>query len=112
MIVETIFGFLFMLGWALSYAYVARVKSTPRAILGVFLLYGVMLLFFKLRFESYKHGGSLLGWLMGIASGFFAGLWLVQKHGPDKMTEESAVAMLLVGPVILVGLLIAVMLLF
>ncbi|MDI3475689.1 MAG: hypothetical protein PWQ95_1417, partial [Thermococcaceae archaeon] len=43
---------------------------------------------------------------------FFIGLWLVQKYGPDKMTEESAVAMLLVGPVILVGLLIAVMLLF
>lgn len=109
---ESLTGFLFMLGWALSYVALARAKSTLKAILGVFLLYGVMLLFFKLRFESYKHGGSLLGWLMGIASGFFIGLWLVQKHGPDKMTEESAVAMLLVGPVILVGLLIAVMLLF
>lgn len=40
MIVEAIFGFLFMLGWALSYAYVARVKSTPRAILEFPALWG------------------------------------------------------------------------
>ncbi len=64
-----------------------------------------MLAFNSLRFE-----GSLLGWFIGMASGFFTGLWLVQKHGPEKPTEESAVAVLLFGPLIMVALLLILLL--
>lgn len=106
MLVEALFGFLFTVAWALSYALVIRQRSTVRAVLGVFLLFGSMLAFNSLRFK-----GSLLGWFIGIVSGFFTGLWLVQKYGPEKPTEESAVAVLLFGPLIMVGLLVAFLLL-
>ena len=106
MLAEALFGFLFTVAWALSYALVIRQRSTARVVLGVFLLFGVMLAFNSLRFR-----GSLLGWFLGIVSGFFAGLWLVQKYGPEKPTEESAVVVLLFGPLILVGLFVALLLL-
>ena len=106
MLAEALFGFLFMVAWALSYALVIRQRSTARAVLGVFLLFGAMLAFNSLRFR-----GSLLGWFLGIAPGFFIGMWLVQKYGPERPTEESAVAVLLFGPLIMAGLLVALLLL-
>ncbi|AHL22333.1 hypothetical protein [Thermococcus nautili] len=106
MLAEALFGFLFTVAWALSYALVIKQKSTVKALLGVFLLFGAMLAVNSLRFR-----GSLLGWFLGIVPGFFAGLWLVQKYGPKKLTEESAVAVLLFGPLIMVGLLVALLLL-
>ncbi|CAI1493622.1 conserved membrane protein of unknown function [Thermococcus nautili] len=106
MLAEALFGFLFTVAWALSYALVIKQKSTVKALLGVFLLFGAMLAVNSLRFR-----GSLLGWFLGIVPGFFVGLWLVQKYGPEKPTEESAVAVLLFGPLIMVGLLVALLLL-
>ncbi|WP_167912189.1 hypothetical protein [Thermococcus sp. 21S7] len=106
MLAEVAFGFLFTVAWALSYALIIRQRSTVKAVLGVVLLYGAMLAFTPLRFR-----GSLLGWFLGIVPGFFAGMWLVQRYGPEKPTEESAVAVLLFGPLVLAALLIIVLML-
>ncbi|QDA31580.1 hypothetical protein FH039_08175 [Thermococcus indicus] len=106
MLMEMVLGFLFTVAWALSYTLVIRQRSAARALLGVTLLFGAMLLFNRYRFN-----GSLSGWFIGISAGFFAGLWLVQHYGPEEPTEESAVAVFLMGPVVMVLLMVLVLLL-
>ncbi|WP_297420698.1 hypothetical protein [Thermococcus sp.] len=62
-------------------------------------------------FNRYRFQGSLLGWFLGISVSFFAGLWLVQKYGPKKPTDESAIAIFLLGLLILALLLVLTLLL-
>lgn len=57
MLMKLLIGFLFVLGWTLSYAYVTWVKSTPKAVFGVFILFGLVILFTKYRFEGTFLGG-------------------------------------------------------
>ena len=101
MFLESFLGFSFMLAWAFGYLLMARQGSVAKALLGVFFLFGALMLFNRYRFR-----GELFGWFIGIIAGFFTGLWLVQKYGPEKPTEGSAVALFLFGPLILALLLV------
>ena len=62
-------------------------------------------------FSRYRFPGSLLGWFIGTSAGFFVGLFAVQRHGPEKPTDEGAVAVLILGPLILALLLVLVVVL-
>ncbi|ASJ00817.1 hypothetical protein [Thermococcus gorgonarius] len=104
MLPELVMGFLFTLGWAVSYVLVLKQRSVARALLGVLILFGVIVLF-----TPYRFGGDILGWLIGISAGFFVGLQLVQKYGPEKPTDESVIAVFLLGPLIFALLLILVL---
>jgi len=106
MIVEAALGFLFIVAWGLFYLLIIGQRSTLRALAGVVLLFGAMALFNRYRFQ-----GSLSGWLVGTSVGFFTALWLVQKHGPEKPTDGAVIAILLFGPLVMVGMLLALLLL-
>ncbi|ASJ07430.1 hypothetical protein [Thermococcus pacificus] len=105
MLPELVMGFIFTIVWALSYVLVLKQRSVARALLGVLVLFGAIVLFTPYRFQ-----GNLLGWFIGISAGFFVGLQLVQKYGPEKPTDESAIAVFLLGPLIFALLLILVLL--
>ncbi len=104
MLLESVMGFLFTIALAMSYVLVLKQRSVARALLGVLVLFGAIVLFTPYRFR-----GDLLGWLIGISAGFFVGIWLVQKYGPEKPTDESAIAVFLFGPLIFALLLIIVL---
>jgi len=52
------------------------------------------------------HLGEPRGWFLGFILGFPLGLWLVQRIGPENPSEESLVALFLLGPLILALLLV------
>ncbi|USG99370.1 hypothetical protein K1720_07480 [Thermococcus argininiproducens] len=96
MLMEFILGFLFILAWAGFFILIGRQKSIVKASLGVFLLFTAMGVMNYLKW----HLGEPRGWFLGFITGFPIGLWLVQRIGPEKPSEESAIALFLLGPLI------------
>ncbi|WP_456452064.1 hypothetical protein [Thermococcus sp.] len=105
MLAEFILGFSFTLAWAGFFILIGRQKSIVKASLGVFLLFTAMGAINYLKW----HLGEPFGWLLGLITGFPSGLWLVQKVGPEKPSEESLVALFLLGPLIFAVVLIAIL---
>ncbi|NJE01330.1 hypothetical protein [Thermococcus sp. JdF3] len=107
MLTEFILGLVFTLTWAGFFILVGRQRSTVKASLGVFLLFVAMVAINYLKWQI----GEPRGWFLGLIVGFPLGLWIVQKVGPEKPTEESAVAMFVLGPLVLAALLVLVLML-
>ncbi|MCD6373781.1 MAG: hypothetical protein J7L37_09620 [Thermococcus sp.] len=95
-------GLLFTLTWAGFFVLVGRQRGIVRASLGVLPLFAAIVAINYLKWQV----GDSLGWFLGMSAGFFLGLWMVQRKGPDKLTEESAAAVFLLGPLIMAALLV------
>ncbi|NJE25507.1 hypothetical protein E3E22_02495 [Thermococcus sp. MV5] len=96
MLMEFTLGFLFIFAWAGFFILIGRQKSVVKASLGVFLLFTAMGVMNYLKW----HLGEPLGWLLGFITGFPLGLWVVRRIGPEKPSEESAIAFFLFSPLI------------
>jgi len=105
MLAEFVAGFLFTLTWAGFFVIVGKQKSIWKATLGVILLFLTMIV---LTYAKYNFGKPL-GWFFGTTLGFLFGIWLVEKVGPEKPTEESAIAMFLFGSLIFAALLVIIL---
>ena len=96
-------GLLFTLTWAGFFVLVGRQRGIVRASLGVLPLFAAM---GAINYLQWQFGEEPLGWFLGLSAGFFLGMWIVQRKGPDKLTEESAAAVFLLGPLIMAALLV------
>ncbi|KPU62568.1 hypothetical protein EP1X_08350 [Thermococcus sp. EP1] len=105
MLMEFTLGFLFILAWVGFFILIGQQKSVVKASLGIFLLFTAMSVMNYLKW----HLGEPRGWFIGFITGFPLGLWLVRRIGPDKPTEESAVALFLLGPLIFAFILIIIL---
>jgi len=105
MLMEFVLGVLFTLAWAGFFILIGRQRSVVKASLGVFLLFTAMGIMNYLKW----HLGEPPGWLLGFITGFPPGLWLVQRIGPEKPSEESAIALFLLGPLIFAVVLIIIL---
>lgn len=109
MLVEFVLGLVFTLAWAGFFVLIGNQRSIVKASLGVFLLFAAM---GAINYLKWQFGEEPLGWFLGLSAGFFLGMWIVQRKGPDKLTEESAAAMFLLGPLIFAVILIVFMMLW
>ncbi len=104
-VVSFIAAFIFVVVWAFLFAAVGRQKKVLRAILGVFALFMAQMAFTYFRYEHLSAFGSFLELIVGVPLGLF----LVQRLGDGKMSEESAIALFLFGSFIFAVILIAIL---
>jgi len=102
-VIPIVVGFIFSIAWALAYSLILKQRSILKAIALVSIVLGVSLAMYRLL---YAYPGP--EWILGFALGAPAGIKLVQKIGPEKPTDEGAIAVLLAGPLILILLLTAI----